>query len=293
MEMNRRGVLWSLAALASPLPGVALGQESLLPLKTPGLDHLDVMVPDVEATTRFYMGLFSTNLHAQEFQGGYRYFVLLGKMNERREVGYLAIGDARGRGTYIGHFCTSVFDWRQNTGAIAEEFGRALSAAGFGEFPGFNGFGGLFEDPDGIEIQFLPAPDTLVTAANPSDLVPSNAGLVTPKGLDHVLVHVSDLDRAVEYYSILYGPARWSDDGALALFDFPATETQLQLKQTHYVYGEQIEINHFAIKVDAYDEQAVRDGVAALGGTVLPTPDETGVLRIEDPDGNIVEIKAA
>ena len=90
----------------------------LLPLNTPKIDHLDVIVPNVEASARFYMGVFNTTLHAQPFQGGFRYFVLFGDLPANRQVGYLAIGDSRGRGTYIGHFCTSVFDYRRDSAAI-------------------------------------------------------------------------------------------------------------------------------------------------------------------------------
>src|SRR5215470_3420070 len=92
--------------------------SGLLPLHTPKVDHLDVIVPNVEASARFYMGVFNTKLHAQPFQGGFRYFVLLGPLPENRQVGYLAIGDSRGRGTYICHFCTSVFDYRRDSAAI-------------------------------------------------------------------------------------------------------------------------------------------------------------------------------
>src|SRR5690554_90388 len=100
MNINRRSLLWSMAALSAPLPRFALAQDAVLPLRTPGLDHLDVMVPDVEATTKFYMGLFNTELHAQAFRGAYRYFVLLNPLTESREVGYIAVGDSSGRGSY-------------------------------------------------------------------------------------------------------------------------------------------------------------------------------------------------
>ena len=92
MKATRRDVLGALALLG--LPHAAFAQASVLPLNTPGLDLLDVIVPDVEKSARFYMGLFNTTLHAQPFQGGQRYFVLLGPLNEGREVGYIAIGDA-------------------------------------------------------------------------------------------------------------------------------------------------------------------------------------------------------
>ena len=155
-----------------------------------------MIVPDVAASARFYMGVFNTRLHAQPFQGGFRYFVLFGDLPANREVGYLAIGDSRGRGTYIGHFCTSIFNYRRDSAAISSALVDAVAKAGLGKIEIGSGFGGIFKDPDGIEIQFLPAPDTLVTAAVPSDLVEPNKGLVTPKGVDHVLLHVTISRRA-------------------------------------------------------------------------------------------------
>ena len=128
------------------------------------------------------MGLFRTTLHAQPFQGAFRYFVLLGPLPTGREVGYIAVGASRGRGTYIGHFCTSVVEWRRDSTAIMAALKERFGAAGFGTFAGSTGFGGLFNDPDGIEIQFLPSPDTLVTAAVPSDLVPACKGLSCRSG---------------------------------------------------------------------------------------------------------------
>ena len=199
-----------LGAVAVPLvrparPRAAQASTPLLPLRTPKIDHLDVIVPNVEASARFYMGVFNTTLHAQPFQGGFRYFVLFGDLPANRQVGYLAIGDSRGRGTYIGHFCTSVFDYRRDSAAITAALADATEKAGLGKLAGGGGIGGIFSDPDGIEIQFLPAPDTLVTAAVPSDLVPSRKGLVKPLGVDHVLLHVADLEKGVRFYRILYG----------------------------------------------------------------------------------------
>ena len=157
---------------------------ALLPINTPKIDHLDVIVPNVEASARFYMSVFNTTLHAQPFQGGFRWLVLFGDLPENRQVGYLAIGDSRGRGTYIGHFCTSIFECRRDTAAIFAALGEAVANAGLGKLERSGGIGGIFSDPDGIEIQFLPAPDTLVTAAVPSTLVEPRKGLVTPRGVD-------------------------------------------------------------------------------------------------------------
>jgi catechol 2,3-dioxygenase-like lactoylglutathione lyase family enzyme len=264
------------------LPRMAFAQADVLPLDTPGLDHLDVIVPDVEKSARFYMGLFDTTLHAQPFQGAQRYFILLGPLAENRAVGYIAIGDSRGRGTYIGHFCTSVVEWRRDSAAIFAAMAEQFRAAGFGEFPGSTGVGGIFADPDGIEIQFLPAPDTLVTAAVPSDLVPGGQGLVTPLRVDHMLLHVSDLERALDYYRILYGTEA-ERAGNRATFEF-ANGSRLLLEATDYVYGmAQARIARYGIKVAAFDRAAVASGIAALGGSIVESAD--GAFRLRDLDG--------
>lgn len=285
---NRREVLTLLATLGT-LPGWALAQQPVLPLDTPGLDHLDVLVPDVEKSARFYMGLFRTTLHAQPFQGGQRYFVLLGPLPENRAVGYLAIGAARGRPTAIGHFCTSVANWRQNSAAIFARMTEEFRAAGFGDFPGTSGFGGIFNDPDGIEIQFLPAPDTLVTAAVPSDLVPAQQGLVVPQKVDSVLLRVSDLGKALGYYRVLYGREARSDSRT-AVFNF-RNGSRLQLEEISYVYGQGVpRISRYGILVKPFDRAAATAAIATLGGKMVR--DDGQVLRLQDPDGIELDLVA-
>jgi catechol 2,3-dioxygenase-like lactoylglutathione lyase family enzyme len=284
MTVTRRELVAMMAAagLSVSRSGLAQQQQALLPLRTPGLDHLDVIVPDVEKTTRFYMGLFKTTLHAQPFQGGQRYFVLLGPLPENRTVGYIAVGASRGRGTYIGHFCTSVEDWRRDSAAIFAAMKEKFRASGFGDFAASTGFGGIFQDPDGIEIQFLPSPDTLVTAAVPSDLVPGGQGLVTPQRVEHALLNVSNLKRAVAYYRVLYGKeSKLSGNNAVFAF---GNGSRLLLEQASYSYGKaQTRISRYGIRVIPFDRDAVAKGIAALGGTVIS--DDGKVLRLRDVDG--------
>jgi predicted enzyme related to lactoylglutathione lyase len=253
------------------------------------VDHLDVIVPDVAASARFYMGVFNTRLHAQPFQGGFRYFVLFGDLPANREVGYLAIGDSRGRGTYIGHFCTSIFNYRRDSAAISSALVDAVAKAGLGKIEIGGGFGGLFKDPEGIEIQFLPAPDTLVTAAVPSDLVEPNKGLVTPKGVDHVLLHVGDLERAAQFYRILYGREATRQKSPDRIW-FQIGDTRLGLEKVQG--GQKPHIAHFGVKVAAFDRGAVVNGLRKLGADVVPSPDEPEVVRFRDRDGLSAELKA-
>jgi catechol 2,3-dioxygenase-like lactoylglutathione lyase family enzyme len=294
-DTSRRAFMAGLGALAVPTITPAWAQQApaatLLPIRTPKIDHLDVIVPNVEASARFYMGLFNTTLHAQPFQGGFRYFVLFGDLPpDTRQVGYLAIGDSRGRGTYIGHFCTSVFDYRRDSAAISAALAEATAGAGLGTIGGRGGVGGIFSDPDGIEIQFLPAPDTLVTAAVPSDLVPSRKGLVKPLGVDHVLLHVADLEKGVRFYRILYGTESLRDRTTGRVW-FQIGDTRLGLQQAET--GQKPHIAHFGIKVAPFTPQTVAAGVQALGARVVPSPYETNVVRLIDPDGISLEVVAS
>jgi predicted enzyme related to lactoylglutathione lyase len=275
--------------LASPAAS-AQQPGGLLPLRTPKVDHLDIIVPDVAAAARFYMGVFNTTLHAQPFQGGQRYFILLGDLPANRQVGYVAIGESRGRGTYIGHFCTSVFEYRRDSAAIMAALNDAVAKAGLGKITGGTGVGGIFSDPDGIEIQFLPAPDTVVTAAVPSDLVEPRKGLVIPRGVDHVLLHVADLEKGVQFYQILYGAPDVRGKSPERVW-FQIGDTRLGLEQA--AAGQKPHIEHFGIKVAAFDRPTVTEGLATLGAKVMAAPDEPNVLRFRDPHGIAVELIAS
>jgi predicted enzyme related to lactoylglutathione lyase len=292
-RVSRRAFIAGLGATAI-IPGVrpAAAQaqpQSLLPLNTPKVDHLDIIVPDVEAAARFYMAVFNTTLHAQPFQGGFRYFILLGDLPANRQVGYVAIGDSRGRGTYIGHFCTSVFEYRRDSAAISAALADAVAKAGLGKLSGGGGVGGIFSDPDGIEIQFLPAPDTVVTAAVPSDLVEARKGLVTPKGVDHVLLHVADLQKGVQFYEILYGKPAIRDKNPERVW-FQIGDTRLGVEQARS--GQKPHIEHFGIKVAAFDRRAVTAGLEKLGAQILAAPEEPAAFRFRDSNGIIVELNA-
>jgi predicted enzyme related to lactoylglutathione lyase len=290
--VSRRAFMAGIGATAI-LPtfgaAVARGQQPapLLPLNTPKVDHLDIIVPDVAAAARFYMGVFKTTLHAQPFQGGFRYFILLGDLPENRQVGYVAIGDSRGRGTYIGHFCTSVFNYRRDSAALFSALADAVAKAGLGTLTTGGGIGGIFSDPDGIEIQFLPAPDTLVTAAVPSDLVEPHKGLVTPRGVDHALLHVANLEKGVQFYQILYGAPAIREKNPERVW-FRIGDTRLGLEQA--APGQKPHIEHFGIKVAPFDRAAVSAGLTKLGAQVIPAPDEPAVLRFRDQNGISVEL---
>lgn len=287
--VSRRTFLAGLgsASICSPLwSRTAFGQEAApaaLPLKNLGLEHLDIVVPDTAASARVYKRIFRTALHEQPFQGNIRYFILLGDLPQNRQVGYIAIGAAGKRPTAIGHYC-----------ALAERYDRAgvaqaLKTAGFPAGTG-GGFG-MLPDPDGLELQLFQPPAGLVTAAVPSTLPVESNGLVRPVGLDHVLLHVTDIEKSLPYYRFVYGAdirtVRQSNPDRLWI----ELEADTRIGLQKVPAGQQPRFDHYCIKVEPFDRDKVAAGLRDIGLRVLPSPDEPAVLRFADNYGITVELK--
>lgn len=290
-QNSRRAFLAALggAACAPMLHAAAQAQPQAapaLPLKNLGLEHLDIVVPDTAASAKVYTKIFKTKLHQQTTGGGIRYFILLGDLPQNRQIGYIAIGAAGNRPTAIGHYC-----------ALAERYDRAgvareLQAAGFSSGTGAGALG-MLPDPDGIELQLFQPPAGLVTAATPSSLEVETNGLVTPRGLDHVLLYVNDIQKSMPYYNLVYGAdiktSRQSNPDRLWLLLEANTRIGLQKAPA----GEKPRIAHYCIKVAPFDRNAVTSGLQQIGLKVLPSPDEPEVVRFEDNYGIAVELKPA
>ena len=261
-HLRRRTLLGALCAGAGAtlLRSPVHGQPRALPLANLGLEHLDIVVPDTAASARFYKRVFSSPLHEQEFRGGKRYFVLLGNLAPDRQVGYIAIGAANGRPIGVGHYCTLA------ESADLAAIGNELANAGYPE-PG-GGFG-LIPDPDGLELQLFVPPAGLVTAAVPSALEVADDAALAPLGLEHVLLAVSDLPRALRYYRFLYGEGLETRDAEVperVWFNL-ARNTRIGIEPAER--GASPHFVRFGVKVAPFNSAAVAPVLRAAGAEVL------------------------
>jgi hypothetical protein len=284
-QQTRRSFIagMSAALLVPATSGQAQSSVPALPLKNLGLEHLDIVVPDTAVSAKFYMQVFRTKLHQQPFQGNIRYFVLLGDLPANRQVGYIAIGAGGNRPTSIGHYCSLAERYDRN--AVAREMEAAGYKTAQGSF-------GMWPDPDGLELQLFQPPAGVVTAAVPSELRVETNGLVTPLGLDHVMLNVRDIDASMPYYHFVYGK---EVDGARQhnperLWLNLKADTRIGLRAAPA--GQSPRIEHFCIKVRPFDREAVTAGLKKIGADVLTSPDEPGILRFLDNNRIMVELKA-
>jgi catechol 2,3-dioxygenase-like lactoylglutathione lyase family enzyme len=255
-----------------------------LPLDNLGLEHLDIIVPDPAASAKFYARIFGSVLHQQPVRDTLRYFVLLGDLPADRQVGYVAIGASGGRAPAIGHYCT-----------LAKVYDRAgmastLQAAGYGVAAA--GPTGMWPDPDTLELQLFQPPAGLVTAAVPSPLPVQRDGLLTPRGVDHVMLRVSSLETSLPYYRLMYGAAaeRPRDANGRVWFHL-ARNTRLGLEEVSP--GQAPAIAHYAITVAPFNRGAFDTRLRDLGARILPAADEPDVVRFADNNGIIVEVRVA
>jgi len=254
-----------------------------LPLENLGLEHLDIVVPDTAASARFYSRLFKSALHQQPVRDTLRYFIVLGDLPSDRQVGYIAIGAAGDRTPSIGHYCV-----------LAKVYDRAgmastLQAAGFGVAAA--GPTGMWPDPDRLELQLFQPPAGLVTAAVPSPLPAERDGLLTPRGVDHVMLRVSSLEKSLPYYRLVYGGTveRPRDANGRVWLQLDRN-TRIGLEAAA---GQAPTIAHYAIKVAPFDRAALEARLRELQARILPSTDEPDVVRFADNNGIIVEVRVA
>ena len=271
MLFTRREALAMIAAA----PAALAAQESQLPLKTSGLEHVGFTVPDPQKSAAFYGRIFDPQIF-QEMMPPLRYYCRLG-------IGYVAFGpnpnanpNASAR---IDHFCATVEDYHLEE-MRAELKTQGLNLAGQ---PGFN----AVTDPDGIRMQFMATPGGLLQTIIPSTRVTQDDAICEAVGLDHVVLHVPDVEKSAAFYRKFFGKETSRDRTPERIW-FTAARTRLGLEKMGE--GQMPHIDRFGIRVAAFDRQAMTRKLGAIGVTVLPS---TGgnALRFRDADGFSVELR--
>ncbi len=270
MLANRRSFL---RATFGCIAGSALAQTSLLPLQTTGLEHLGMTVPDQKASAEFYGRIFDPQLF-QERDPPPRYYVRLG-------TAYIAFGGATeaNSGPRIDHFCALVKDYKpQDMRAALEQAGVNMGTGRLG----------MPTDSDGIRLQLLGVPGGLARTIIPSTRITTDDAAVEAIGLDHIVLAVSDMEKAAGFYAKFFGAPASKGKKPERIW-FGVANTRLALEPV--AAGGKPAIERICFRIAGFDRRATREKLKKVGVEVIPADDEH-VLRFKDPNGFTIDLKA-
>ena len=120
----------------------------------------------------------------------------------------------------------------------------------------------------------------------------------TIEGLDHVVLRVADLERAVRFYCGVLGCREERRVTSIGLVQLRAGASLIDLVPADgapEVAGGNMD--HFCLRIDPFDEAALRAHLASHGVEVGEIATRYGAeglgpsLYLQDPDGNTVELK--
>lgn len=276
--MGRRRWLASAASVAagSALAWRASAQRPLLPLNTSGLDHLSITVPDAQQAATFYGRIFDPQVF-HERTGVQRYYVRLGQA-------YIALGPQANATPYIDHIAAAVIDF------VEADFGKPetkteITAAGLAAPPGVLP---MLSDPDNLRLQLVSATHGLFDTLMPGGRITTEPAALTPVGLDHIMVSVSDVDKSAAHYRKLFGP-EMAHAGQGKRVWFRLADTRLGLEAAPA--GQKPGFSHFCVKVAGFNRAAATERLQKLGIKV-ETGSEKGTLLFRDLNNIPVEVIA-
>jgi len=130
--------------------------------------------------------------------------------------------------------------------------------------------------------------------------------VIRVREIDHVVLRVVDLDRALAFYCDVLGCAVEKRQDDIGLVQLRAGRSLIDLVPVDGPLGrsggaapgkEGRNLDHFCLRVDPFDEAAIRDRLRAHGIDAGPLATRYGAegegpsLYFDDPEGNIVELK--
>jgi glyoxylase I family protein len=130
--------------------------------------------------------------------------------------------------------------------------------------------------------------------------------MITPRDIDHLVLRVVDLETALAFYTGVLGCTVERRDDAIGLVQLRAGRSLVDLVPVGGTLGraggaapgrEGRNLDHFCLRIDPFDEAAIRRDLAAAGVAAGPTERRYGAegagpsIYLADPEGNTVELK--
>jgi len=129
---------------------------------------------------------------------------------------------------------------------------------------------------------------------------------ITPAGLDHVVLRTGQLREMIRFYEYVVGCSVERTVDTLGLYQLRAGASLIDLVDADGELGKRggpppgekgRNMDHFCLRIDPWDEAAIRKHLEEHGVEAPETADRYGAdgtgpsIYVQDPDGNTVEFK--
>ena len=113
---------------------------------------------------------------------------------------------------------------------------------------------------------------------------------IEASGIDHIVLHVSDLKRARRFYADVLGMAVYRENATQVFLHAGSQGVALFAKQgpTPLVAGN--DLNHLALNVVSGSYEALKAELEGHGVTVSGRPGEDRCIYFRDPDGHRLQL---
>ena len=231
------------------------------------IDHVSLAVKDISQAMVFYRTLFGNEVMRDNKSD--RRFLRIGPC-------YLSIAPAAaGQAVRIDHLCAGVANVEMVVSAKAAVEGAGITVKGSNrDF--------TIIDPDGVNFQ-VAANNAWPKMPNATPEAGGNGEppLFRAKGMHHLNVRVSDMEKSTAFYSKLLGPVtRHQGNPPQPRFD--AGETTFGLY--YPVAGKPPDVDHFSVLVEPFDAAAAVKKLQAMGANAKLAKDGT-LNEFYDPQG--------
>jgi catechol 2,3-dioxygenase-like lactoylglutathione lyase family enzyme len=244
---------------------ITRGEEGL---RFSALDHLEFFVSDIQKSLGIYTRVFGNAVWK----------------NNRTARRYLKLGSTyialeQGPDPHLDHFCAGIEGFQI---ANAHSYLAAKNVE-YRDYP--SGRDLFVADPDSNRLQI--GADNSWTSLSTSTASPESTPMngdpiFRPLGLDHILLNVSDPEKAAAFYEKVLGPVSQRSKNRIW---FQAGKSRIGLVQV--TGGQKPGMNRFCVTASPFDyNMAAR--LLQTAGIKLEMPEVAGSPQFRDPDGFLI-----
>jgi len=114
--------------------------------------------------------------------------------------------------------------------------------------------------------------------------------LIKTSGVDHVVLHVNDVERAKKFYTEVLGMTAYREDDAHVFLHAGQQGVALFKKQGDAPLTTGNDLNHLALNVAAGTYEALKAELEGHGVVVTGRPGEDRCIYFHDPDGHRLQL---